>query len=271
VAAHAATQCNRCTNTLDNSFVLRTLILKDFKIRYRNMSLGVFWSVLNPLIMMAVLTFVFTRLNKAPDVPGLSPSDFPLFFLCGLIPFNFLSVTWSTGTNCVVDNAVLLKRTLMPREAVPVASVLAAGLHLLIQIGLLIAIALWNGHWPTLLWLWIPALWAITLVFVIGLVLACSALDVFIRDMRYLVDSSVGLLFWFMPIFYSSNIIAARHKPWWELNPFTVLILSQRNVLINAVQPDMRLVGKMCIVSLVTLVIGWIIFRWLEPKFYDQL
>ena len=166
---------------MDNSFVLRTLILKDFKIRYRNMSLGVFWSVLNPLIMMAVLTFVFTRLNP-PNVPGIS--DFPLFFLCGLIPYNFLTVTWSTGTNCIVDNAVLLKRTLMPREAVPVASVLAAGLHLLIQIALLLGIALFNGHGINIYWLWLPVLWAITLVFVIGLVLGCSALDVFIRDMR---------------------------------------------------------------------------------------
>ena len=159
----------------------------------------------------------------------------------------------------------------MPREAVPVASVLAAGLHLLIQIGLLLSIAIFNGHGVNIYWLWLPVLWAIALVFVIGLVLACSALDVFIRDMRYLVDSLIGLLFWFMPIFYSSNIIVERHRPWWELNPFTVLILSQRSVLMNASNPDMRLVVKMSIVAVVTLVIGWIIFRRLEPKFYDHL
>ncbi len=253
---------------MDNSFVLRTLILKDFKIRYRNMSLGVFWSVLNPLIMMAVLTFVFTHLSK-PSVQGVT--DFPLFFLCGLIPYNFLTVTWSTGTNCVVDNASLLKRTLMPREAVPVASVLAAGLHLLIQIGLLLTITLVNGHGINRQWLWLPLLWGIVLVFLIGLVLGCSALDVFIRDMRYLVDSLVGLLFWFMPIFYSSNIIAQRHQFWWELNPFTALILSQRNVLLEAAPPDMRLLLKMSIVSVVTLAVGWIVFRKLEPKFYDHL
>lgn len=253
---------------MDHVFVLRTLILKDFKIRYRSMSLGMAWSVLNPLIMMSVLTFVFTVLNP-PNVKGLT--DYPLFFLCGLIPYNFLSVTWATGTNCVVDNAVLLKRTKMAREAVPVASVLSAGLHLLIQIALLLVMTLAKGHGISALWLWLPVVWAIAIVFVIGLVLLCSALDVFIRDMRYLVESSISLLFWFMPIFYTAEVIAPRHKPWWELNPFTVLILSQRSVLLDAHSPDMRLLVKMAAVSLVTLVLGWIVFRRLEPKFYDHL
>ncbi len=253
---------------MDHAFVLRTLILKDFKIRYRSMSLGMAWSILNPLIMMSVLTFVFTVLNP-PNVRGLK--DYPLFFLCGLIPYNFLTVTWSTGTNCIVDNSVLLKRTKMAREAVPVASVLSAGLHLLIQIGLLLAMTLIKGHGINWHWLWMPVIWAIGIVFVIGLVLLCSALDVFIRDMRYLVESMISLLFWFMPIFYSADVIVPRHKPWWELNPFTILILSQRSILMDAQNPDMRLLLKMAAVAVVTLAAGWIVFRRLEPKFYDQL
>ena len=253
---------------MDHAFVLRTLILKDFKIRYRNMSLGVLWSVLNPLIMMSVLTFVFTVLNP-PNVRGVT--DYPLFFLCGLIPYNFLSVTLGTGTNCIIDNAVLLKRTKMSREAVPVASVLAAGLHLLIQLGLLLSITLINGHGINVRWLWLPVLWTVGLIFVIGLVLLCSALDVFIRDMRYLVESAITLLFWFMPIFYSDKIIKASHKPWWELNPFTVLILSQRAILMEATDPDQRLLLKMTAVSVATLVVGWLVFRRLESKFYDHL
>lgn len=253
---------------MDHVFVLRTLILKDFKIRYRSMSLGMAWSVLNPLIMMSVLTFVFTVLNP-PNVKGLT--DYPLFFLCGLIPYNFLSVTWATGTNCVVDNAVLLKRTRMSREAVPIASVLSAGLHLLIQIALLLGITLFKGHGISAQWLWLPVVWTIAIVFVIGLVLLCSALDVFIRDMRYLVESSISLLFWFMPIFYTAEVIAPRHKPWWELNPMTVLILSQRAVLLDGHSPEMRLLLKMTLVSVITLAAGWILFRRLEPKFYDHL
>jgi lipopolysaccharide transport system permease protein len=250
----------------DLLFLFSNLVQKDFKIRYRNMSLGVFWSLLNPLVMMAVLTFVFTKV-----LGGGNAMEYSLSVLCGLVPFNFFAVAWGSGTSSLAENANLIKRVPVPRAVVPVASVLSNCLHLLIQIGLLLFMVAVFGKGVTIQWLWLPILWGLEVVFVCGLALASAALNVYVRDMRYVVESANTVLFWLVPVFYSFTIIPPKYRDVYQWNPMAALVLALRTVLLEAHAPAGATILKLTLAALLMLTAGFVIFDRLKRKFYEYL
>lgn len=251
-------------HTGDSLFILRNLIAKDFKVRYRNMSLGILWSLVNPLVMMSVLTFIFTVV-----LPN-SRQNFPLFVLIGILPYNFFSLAWSTGTTSIVDSGRLIKKVPFRRELVPLSTVLANSLHYFIQFGLLlVAVSLVIG--PSWSWAWLPVVLALQLVFVAGLTLATSALDVYLRDMRYVVESANLVLFWLVPIFYGFETIPRRYAWLYELNPVAAVIMLLRTILLDGQPPNLSTLLKFAAVSIGTMAAGVVIFRRLQRDFADYL
>jgi ABC-type polysaccharide/polyol phosphate export permease len=216
--------------------------------------------------MMAVLSFVFTRIFPNNSIP-----DFGLFVLCGIVPYSFFSVAWVCGTTSLVESAGLIKRVAVPREIIPLASVLSNCLHLFIQMGLLFIISGLFGKVPNRHWLWLPAIWLMEILFVCGLSLITASLNVYIRDMRYIVESVNTVLFWMVPIFYSFAIIPSRYWDLYQFNPVAALILCMRTILLDAKAPALSTMLKLTTSSVVVFGAGWIVFRHLKRRFYDHL
>ena len=250
----------------DSLYVLESLILKDFRIRYRNMSLGVLWSVLNPIVMMGVLTFVFTIVSPNPSI-----GKFPVFVLCGLVPYSFFTIAWQSGTTSVVDSASLVKRVPMPREIVPVAAVLSNTVHLLVQILLLVGMVLAFGGHVNVYWLWLPVVWGLEVVFVCGMALITATLNVYIRDTRYLVESANMVLFWLVPIFYGFEKIPQRYRAVYEVNPVAALVFCLRKIFLENAPPAASTLENLGAVSCVTLAAGLMVFRRGKITFYEHI
>jgi ABC-type polysaccharide/polyol phosphate export permease len=229
------------------------------------MSLGILWSVLNPLVMTGVLTFVFSVVMPS------SLRNFPVAVLCGLIPYNFFVTGVLAGANSITDNAPLVKFVAAPRWTKPVAAVLSSSVHLAVQVLLLLGLALATGERATAAWLWLPVLLALAAALVCGLALGLAAANVYLRDTRYLLESFFLVLFWLVPVFYSFEVIPAAYRSLYEWNPVAALVLALRNVVLSGAAPPARLLLKLTAGAAAALVAGRLILARLEARIAERI
>ena len=153
----------------------------------------------------------------------------------------------------------------------PIASVLSNCLHLLIQIVLLLGIILVFGRGVNIYWLWLPLIWGLEILFVMGLALTFSAVNVYVRDTRYVIESTNTVLFWLVPVFYSFALIPVRFRGIYQINPVAALVLMMRNVLLEGHAPLGSTLIRLAIVSLVMFGTGLVRVREIEGRLLRAL
>ena len=249
-----------------NLFALQQLVVRDFKIRYRNMSLGMFWSLLNPLVLVGVYTFVFSKIFRNENI-----EHFPLYLLIGVICYNYFSLAWTAATSSLTSNAGLVKRINVPREAIPVSTVLANAIHFIVQFSLVLAFTLWVGIPIGFSWLWLPFVIVLLVLAVTGISLLTSALDVYFRDTRYLVESTVLVLFWLTPVFYTEKMVPREYRALYLLNPITDAAIAMRQIIIEHRTPDLAALIYAVATTCALLILGLAVFEQTKNRFADHL
>ncbi len=266
--------------------LLAGLVRKELKVKYKNSVLGFAWSLLNPLLYLGVYYVVFDVLL------GSGISAFPIFLLSGLLVWNLFATALMSATSSIAESGTLVKRVFFPREVLPLASAGAAFIHFLLQFSVLVAVMLvvrWNVD-IRYLWLMVPALLTLLLL-TAGLCILCSAVNVYARDLKHLIEVVLLAWFWLTPIVYQWGLFATRlaHRglTWIVLlNPVTSVTLSFQRALYNRpfandgvtpLLPDtsslwyLRNIACIAACSVVLLVLAIRVFDRLEGNFAEVI
>jgi lipopolysaccharide transport system permease protein len=245
--------------------VIIILAQKDFKVRYRNSVLGFFWSLLNPLAYMVILTFVFSFLLRV-GIP-----NFASWALIGLLVWRFFSTGTSQGLLSITVNPSLVSKVYVPRYAIVLSNNLANFLGASLEFLALFPLLVLLGVNMTIYTLLLPTILVLEFLLVFGLSLSLSSLNVKYRDFYQLWEIALQLGFFLSPIVYDANAIPARFRLLYSINPVTRLIESTRAIFLRHEFPS--LFDNAVIISSVALflLIGFLIFRRLEKKFAEEL
>jgi ABC-type polysaccharide/polyol phosphate export permease len=230
------------------------------------MSLGVFWSLLNPLIMVGIYNFVFTKIFNNTSI-----AHYPLYLLIGIVFFNYFNMAWVSATSSITSNAGLVKRVKIPREVMPISTVLANAIHFAVQFSLVLVFTIAAGLKIGLSWFCLPFTIAILIMAASGVSLLTSALDVYFRDTRYVVESFALLLFWLTPIFYSDKMVPARYRTFYLLNPVTDVLIATRQIVIEGRMPDIDSLLYGFGGAAALFMVGFAVFEELKGRFADHL
>lgn len=257
-----------------NRDLLRMLIGREIKSRYKNSALGLVWSLVRPLVQLLVYyVFIGHILGAARSIP-----DFAIFVFAGITMWGFFSEIVQGGTDSIITNQGLVKKVYLPRELFPLSAAGSAIFNFLVQFAVLLVASIILGaapiHWD--FFLIVPA-FILVLVFGLALGLTLSAVNVYLRDMEHLVGVGLMLGFWASPIVYSMNFVhSAIGGTWLEtlylLNPVTLAIIAMQKAvwIAGAQDPNQSWPADLGFMLIISILLSCIVL-FLSQKIFSRL
>lgn len=241
---------------------LREIVQRDFKKKYYKSVLGVLWSMLSPLMMMIVITIVFSTLFKK-TIPFYSA-----YWFAGNLLFVFVTEGAHSAMNSMITNASLIKKMKIPKYFFCISSVTLHFIMMIFSIVPFVAVSLIIGVPLTPYMLFMPIPMMYTYIFTLGLGMFLCAYGTFLRDLNHLYGVVKRMWLYLTPIFYPIDIIPQQFRFIWELNPMYVYLEIFRDFTIDGVMPPQRMLIIATLYSLITLALGAVTFKEKEDKFF---
>jgi len=244
--------------------LIRELVLRDLRLRYRRSVLGVAWSQLSPLVLLAVLTFVF-RVVVPLDIP-----HYALFVYVGLLAWTWFSGAITAVTGAIVDNRDLVRRPGFPVSLLPVSTSLTHVAYFTLALPVVLVVAQIERGWSAPL-IALPLVALVQFLLVLGPGYLLAALEVELRDVGHLIAVALIPLFYATPVFYSTAQVPERYRTLYGLNPVNRLITAYRDVVVAGRWPDPVPLAVIAAASVASVVVGRRIFERGAHRFAEEL
>ena len=243
----------------------------DLKARYRGSILGFFWSLANPLLLLAVYTVVFTKF-----FPQQVVRPYPLFLFAGILPWTFFSAAILESTTSISGNAGLIKKVMFPAEALPLVVVLSHLVHFAFAIPVLLAAkviyTLTGQTTMSTTILLLPLLMLVQTLFVAGIAMTVSSASVLLRDLRDIITNLMQIGFFMTPIIYQLDYITSRPiRALLRLNPMTPFVVAYQDILFYGRLPNAFDVFLMVAYALASLALGFTVFERLRDTLAEAI
>jgi lipopolysaccharide transport system permease protein len=254
-------------------YLIRQYLTRQISLRYKGRALGVVWSLVSPLLLLLVYTFVFGTVLKSRF--GISKTestlDYGLALFCGLNLFNFCADVILQAPGLILSQPNLVKKVVFPLEILPLVNVLDALVHcLLAYVPLFVALIIVHGGVPWSFCL-LPLFVVPMTLIALGLGMFLSATGVFVRDIQNFVPPTITVLMFGSAIFYPLAFVPDWFRPWLSLNPLAVLIENARKTLVWGISPDITSLLVITALSLVFAFLGFLYFEKSRPAFADVI
>ena len=242
-------------------FLIKQLVDRDFKAKYKRSILGVFWSFLNPLLNMIVQYVVFMNMFKF-DIPY-----FPVYLLCGNVVFNYFSEACGMALTSIVGNADLIKKVYVPKYIYPLTRIMSSLINMLISLIPLAAVALISGLMPNKTYLLLPFPLLFLALFCLGLGMLLASAMVFFRDIQFLWGVLTTIWMYLTPIFYPITALPETIQSVVKMNPLYFYVTFLRSCIIDGLSPEPIMYVQCAAVALITLAIGAFTFKKSQDNF----
>lgn len=243
-----------------------SLVKRDLKGRYKGSAMGFLWTMINPLLQLAVYTFVFSVIMPS------GVERFYLFLFVALVPWLFFSTCLSTGTTVIFAQQEMVKKIYFPRQILPISFTISQFVNMLLSFVVIFIVLIFSGikfNFKALACL--PIIMLVQFILCLGITFVVSALTVYLRDLEYILSIISMAWMYLTPILYPIENVPEAYRGICYINPMTSIIVAYRDILYSSKVPEMGTLVIAVFMGILLLAIGLVSFEHLQRHFAEEL